>query len=134
MLENAGDETITSNWPRPWLRFRRIGSKPPSTYQSLLAWATAGRSRLKLALDYNLRYNRAVTKLKIRSIGSSHGIILPKEILDRLKLGEGDELFVIEAAGELRLTPYNPDFEKLMDAARDIAKRYRNDLRAMAKL
>lgn len=72
--------------------------------------------------------------MKIRTIGSSSGIILPKEILDRLNLGEGDELFVIEAAGELRLTPYNPDFEKAMDAARDIIKRYRNDLRAMAKL
>lgn len=74
-----------------------------------------------------------MTKLKIRSIGSSHGLILPKEILDRLNLGEGDELFVLEAAGELRLTPYNPEFEKVMEAARDIARRYRNDLRAMAK-
>jgi putative addiction module antidote len=74
-----------------------------------------------------------VTKVKIRSIGSSHGLILPKEILDRLNLAEGDELFVVEAAGELKLTPYDPDFEKVMDAARDIVKRYRNDLRAMAK-
>jgi putative addiction module antidote len=85
------------------------------------------------APDYNLDYNQFVTKLKIRSIGSSHGVILPKEVLDRLNLGEGDELFVVEAAGELKLTPYNPDFEKVMDAARDIVKRYRNDLRAMAK-
>ena len=60
--------------------------------------------------------------------------VLPKEMLDQLKPGAvGDEPFVIETAG-LRLRPANPDFEKVMDAARDIIKRYRNDLRAMAKL
>jgi putative addiction module antidote len=75
-----------------------------------------------------------VTKLKIRSIGSSSGVILPKEILDRLNLSEGDELFCVEAGGELRLSPYNPDFEKAMEAAKDVVKRYRNALRAMAKL
>jgi putative addiction module antidote len=75
-----------------------------------------------------------VTKLKIRAIGSSSGVILPKDLLDRLNLGEGDELFAIEVGGQLRLSPYDPNFEKVMDAARDIIKRYRNDLRAMAKL
>jgi putative addiction module antidote len=74
-----------------------------------------------------------VTKLKIRSIGTSYGVILPKEMLDRLNLSEGDELFAVEIGGQLRLSPYNPDFEKAMDAAKDIVKRYRNALRAMAK-
>jgi putative addiction module antidote len=74
-----------------------------------------------------------VTKLKIRSIGSSCGVILPKEILDRLHLGEGDELFAFEVGGQLRLSPYNPDYEKLMDAAREGVKKYRNALRALAK-
>jgi putative addiction module antidote len=127
------------------LRFDLLGSHRP--HEARLCHfgrhgATARTSSIKLlgkgeivlfAPDYNLDYNQFVTKLKIRSIGSSHGVILPKEVLDRLNLGEGDELFVVEAAGELKLTPYNPDFEKVMDAARDIVKRYRNDLRAMAK-
>src|SRR6266436_3947473 len=56
-----------------------------------------------------------VTKLKIRAIGSSSGVILPKEILDRLNLGEGDELFCVEVGKELRLSPYDPDFEKAME-------------------
>jgi putative addiction module antidote len=75
-----------------------------------------------------------VTKLKIRAIGKSSGVILPKELLDRLNLSEGDELFAIEVAGQLRLSPYNPDFEKVMDAARAGVKKYRNALRALAKL
>ena len=81
----------------------------------------------------NSHYNSDVTKLKIRSIGTSYGVILPKEMLDRLNLSEGDELFAVEIGGQLRLSPYNPDFEKAMDAAKDIVKRYRNALRAMAK-
>ena len=75
-----------------------------------------------------------MTKLKIRSIGSSSGIILPKELLDRLKLSEGDELFVVEIGGQLRLSPYDPNFEKVMAAAKDGVRRYRNALRALAKL
>jgi putative addiction module antidote len=75
-----------------------------------------------------------VTKLKIRSIGSSSGVILPKELLDRLNLNEGDELFAVEVGGEIRLSPYNPDFETVIAAARAGAKKYRNALRALAKL
>jgi putative addiction module antidote len=75
-----------------------------------------------------------VTKLKIRSIGSSSGVILPKELLDRLNLNEGDELFAVEVGGEIRLSPYNPDFETVIAAARAGVKKYRNALRALAKL
>jgi putative addiction module antidote len=75
-----------------------------------------------------------VTKLKIRAIGSSSGIILPKELLDRLNLSEGDELFAVEIGGQLRLSPYDPNFEKVMAAAKDGVRRYRNALRALAKL
>ena len=75
-----------------------------------------------------------MTKLKIRSIGSSSGVILPKELLDRLNLNEGDELFAVEVGGEIRLSPYNPDFETVIAAARAGVKKYRNALRALAKL
>jgi putative addiction module antidote len=75
-----------------------------------------------------------VTKLKIRAIGKSSGVILPKELLNRLNLSEGDELFAVEIGGQLRLSPYNPDFEKVMAAAGDGVKKYRNALRALAKL
>ena len=93
------------------------------------------RWRRVLAPGYNPDSTqiRFVTKLKIRAIGKSSGVILPKELLDRLNLAEGDELFAIEVGGQLRLSPYDPNFEKVMDAARGIIKRYRNDLRAMAK-
>jgi putative addiction module antidote len=95
---------------------------------------TLGKWLSAIAPDCNTGYNLAVTKLKIRAIGSSHGIILPKEILDRMALGEGDELFAVETSDGLKLTAYDPEFEKWLDAARDGVKRYRNTLKALAKL
>ena len=65
---------------------------------------------------YNSRGNIgvvAMNALKIRQIGNSLGVVLPKEALSRLNVKEGDQLFLTEAPdGSVRLTPYDPDFEK----------------------
>jgi putative addiction module antidote len=87
-----------------------------------------------LALHYNIDYNGFMMKLKIRPVGSSLGVILPKETLDRMKLGKGDEVFLTEAPGNgYRLTPYSPEFEKQMAVIEEVAKRRRNVLRELAK-
>ena len=75
-----------------------------------------------------------MTDLKIRKIGSSLGVILPKEVLALLRLNEGDRVHVTEAPdGSLRLTAYDPEFERQMTAARKGTSKYRNTLRALAK-
>ena len=71
--------------------------------------------------------------LKLIQIGDSVGVILPKEILARLKLEKGDSVFVTDAANGVMLTPYSPDFETQMTAARGAMKRRRNVLRELAK-
>jgi putative addiction module antidote len=71
--------------------------------------------------------------LKLTQIGNSLGVILPKELLARLKLEKGDALFVTESPDGLRLTPYDADFEAQMTAARRIMKRRRSALRELAK-
>jgi putative addiction module antidote len=72
--------------------------------------------------------------LKIRKIGNSLGVVLPKEVLARLGVTEGDELIVTDApARELRLTPADEDFERQMRAAEEIMDRYRNALAELAK-
>jgi len=71
--------------------------------------------------------------LKITQIGNSYGVILPKEMLARLKVEKGDTLFVSETAGGYMLTPYSTDFEAQMLAARQIMKKRRNVLRELAK-
>lgn len=74
-----------------------------------------------------------MTKLKLTTIGNSAGVILPKEVLARLKLDKGDSVYLTEAPDGYRLTPYNPEFEQQMEAARRIMKRRRAVLRELAK-
>jgi putative addiction module antidote len=79
-------------------------------------------------------YKPVDTVLQIRKIGNSVGVILPKELLARLNLKEGDKLFPIEQpGGGLILTPHDPDFEKAMEVARRGMKRYHNALAELAK-
>lgn len=75
-----------------------------------------------------------MVELKIRKFGNSLGVVLPKEVIQRLHAGDGERLFLIEAGdGEYRLTPYDPAFEKKMEKADEIMARYRNTLHALSK-
>ncbi len=75
-----------------------------------------------------------MVQLKIRKFGNSLGVVLPKEVIERLQAGDGEPLFLIESgAGEYRLTPYDPAFEKKMEKAEGIMKRYRNTLHVLSK-
>jgi putative addiction module antidote len=73
-------------------------------------------------------------KLEIKKIGNSTGLILPKELLTRLNLGQGDWLYVTEMAdGALKVTPFDPDHAEAMDVARELFKEYRDTFKALAK-
>jgi putative addiction module antidote len=75
-----------------------------------------------------------MVELKIRKFGNSLGVVLPKEVIHRLRAGDGERLFLIEVAdGEYRLTPYDPTFDKKMAKAEQIMSRYRNTLHALSK-
>lgn len=71
--------------------------------------------------------------LKLTQIGNSVGVVLPKEALTRLKVEKGDTLYLTETPEGFRLTPYNPEFEAQMEAARKIMKEHRDVLRELAK-
>jgi putative addiction module antidote len=72
--------------------------------------------------------------LKVRKIGNSLGVVLPKETLALLGVSEGDELIVSEAPnGEMRITRGEVDLDRQLEAARKGMKRYRNALRELAK-
>ena len=74
-----------------------------------------------------------MSALKLTQIGNSVGVILPKEVLARLKVAKGDTLFVSEAANGLTLSTYSPEFEAQMTAARRIMKKRRAVLHELAK-
>jgi len=72
--------------------------------------------------------------LKLRKIGNSLGLVLPKEALAHLRVREGDTVTVSEAAdGSLRLSPTSTEVTMQMAAAQEVMKRYRNTLRELAK-
>ena len=93
---------------------------------------------MKLA-GYNIRDNVIcmVLDVKLRKIGNSVGIVLPKEVLARLNVAEGDTLTLSDGMdGSLRVTPTatsHAQYAEQMKAAEELIQRYRNTLRELAK-
>jgi putative addiction module antidote len=75
-----------------------------------------------------------VLELKLRKIGNSVGVVLPKEALARLNANEGDALYLTEATdGGFRVTATNPEFARKMKVAESLSRRYRHALKELAK-
>jgi putative addiction module antidote len=72
-------------------------------------------------------------KLKVTKIGNSLGVVLPKEALARLKVGQGDALFLTEAPDGYRISLYDEELGVQLAEAREIMRRRRNALRELAK-
>jgi putative addiction module antidote len=74
-----------------------------------------------------------VIRLKARPVGNSTGITLPKEVTDRLKIKNGDSVYLTESPDGYRLTAYDPEFAEQMEAAEKVMRRYKDALRELAK-
>ncbi len=71
--------------------------------------------------------------LKIRKIGTSLGVVLPKELLTELGVGEGDKLYPVRTPDGVALTQYDPDFEQALKAGRKFMRRYPNAMKKLAE-
>ena len=74
-----------------------------------------------------------MSALKLTQIGNSVGVILPKEILARLKVEKGDSLFVTEAANGLMLSPYDPEMDEQLKLGREFMHEFRDTFHQLAK-
>ena len=74
-----------------------------------------------------------MTALKLTQIGNSVGVILPKEVLARLKLEKGDTVFVTDAANGVMLTPYDPELEAQLKTGREFMREFRDTFHQLAK-
>jgi antitoxin component of MazEF toxin-antitoxin module len=73
-------------------------------------------------------------KIAIKKIGDADGLILPKELMQRLDLKRGQELHVLElAGGGFQLLPHDPDFERTQEIAGAVMDEYRDTLATLAK-
>jgi putative addiction module antidote len=71
--------------------------------------------------------------LKLTAIGTSTGVVIPKEMLKRLKVERGDTLFVVETPSGYLLTPYDPAVEEELKIGRRFMREYRETFKALAK-
>lgn len=74
-----------------------------------------------------------MTVLKITTVGNSAGIVLPKEILAKLRVDRGDSLYVSETPDGIVLTPYSPELAEQLGRAETIMREHRDVLRRLAK-
>jgi putative addiction module antidote len=72
-------------------------------------------------------------QLKVRKVGNSLGVILPREVVARLKVVEGDNLNLTEGPEDYRLSAYDPEIARQVEVGEKIMRRYRNTLRELAK-
>jgi putative addiction module antidote len=72
-------------------------------------------------------------QLKVRKVGNSLGVILPREVASRLKVAEGDNLNLTEGPEGYRLSAYDPDVARQVEVGEKVMRRYRNTLRELAK-
>ena len=71
--------------------------------------------------------------LKLTTVGNSIGVVLPKELLSKLRVDKGDTLYVVETPDGIELTAYRPDFATQMDAAETIMRKNKDVLRKLAR-
>ena len=72
------------------------------------------------------------TNLKVTTIGNSVGVILPKDILEKLRVSKGDSLLAIETPNGIELTAHDPEVERQIEVAEKVMRKYRDVLRKLA--
>jgi putative addiction module antidote len=72
-------------------------------------------------------------KLKVIQVGNSLGVTLPREALADLKIEKGSTLTLTQCSDGYRLTPYDPEIDRQLEAGREVMRQYRDTLRALAK-
>ncbi len=71
--------------------------------------------------------------VKLTTVGNSTGVVLPKEILSRLRVQKGDVLYVLETPNGIELTPYDPAFAKQIEVAEQVMREDRDVLKKLGE-
>lgn len=74
-----------------------------------------------------------MTTLKVTTVGNSAGVVLPKEILQHLRVSKGDTLYVLETPNGIEISPYNPEFAEQMGIAEQVMREDRDVLKKLAE-
>ena len=77
--------------------------------------------------------HKPMSQLRVTQVGNSLGVILPKELIAKLKVDKGDVLFVTDLPGGVMLTAYDEKIERQLRVGREVMARYRDALKELAK-
>jgi putative addiction module antidote len=72
-------------------------------------------------------------ELKLRKVGNSLALIVPKHMREKMGVKEGDAVYLTETTEGYRITPYNPEFSRQMELARKVQSKHRDALHELAK-
>jgi putative addiction module antidote len=93
----------------------------------------AGEDLAREAIIMSIRTEGVMLTLKLIKVGTSTGLMIPKEMLLRLKVETGDALYAVETADEYWLTPYDPAIEEQLRLGQEFMKEYCETFKALAK-
>ena len=71
--------------------------------------------------------------LKVTTVGNSSGVVLPREILQHLRVEKGDTLYVLQTTNGIELTPYDPELARQMEVAEQVMREDRDVLKKLAE-
>jgi len=71
--------------------------------------------------------------VRITTVGNSSGVVLPKDVMAKLRVEKGDQLYITETPNGIELTPYDEEFAKQMESARRVMRKHRDVLRKLAE-
>ncbi len=74
-----------------------------------------------------------MTQLKVTTVGNSVGVVLPKDLLAKLRVSKGDTIFAVETPNGVELTPYDPAFAAQIDMAEALMREDRDVLKKLAE-
>lgn len=80
-----------------------------------------------------IRRSNAIKTLKLTTVGNSTGVVLPREVLERLRVDKGDTLYALATPRGIELTPYDPEFAAQMETAEGVMRQDRNVLRKLSE-
>jgi putative addiction module antidote len=73
------------------------------------------------------------TAVKVTTVGNSVGIVLPREVLNQLRVEKGDTLYVTETPDGVKLSPYSEEFAARMEVFKKVMRENREALRMLAE-
>lgn len=78
-------------------------------------------------------FNDMTAKLKITTVGNSVGVILPKEVLARLRVEKGDTVYVTETPKGIEISAFDERFARQMEAGERVMRKHRDVLKKLAE-